>query len=235
LVRDGKEGEIAARPFSLEMKVAGNESMDGTKTILFDFDGTIAATVQEGVVIFNGLAQKYGFAEITPENADELRAKSPRAVMKELGIPMLKVPTVVRSLRNGIRSVIPGVQCVEGVRVAILALREGGYRLGIVTSNSIENVRQFLKNNDMEIFDYLQAGAGVFSKASSIKKLMVRESLKKDETIFVGDEIRDIEAARKNGMKVVAVTWGINSREGLAGAEPNFIVDTAEELMEVLL
>jgi phosphoglycolate phosphatase len=216
LVRDGKEGEVTL--------------VENAKTILFDFDGTIAATVQEGVAIFNGLAQKYGFLEITPENAEALRAKGPRAVMKELGIPMLKVPTVVRSLRNGIRNVIPGVQCVDGVRVAILALREGGYRLGIVTSNSIENVRRFLKNNDMEFFDYLQAGAGVFSKASSIKKLMAHEGLKKDETVFVGDEIRDVEASRKNGMKVVAVTWGINSREGLAAAKPNFIVDTAEEL-----
>jgi len=209
--------------------------VEKTKTILFDFDGTIAATVDVGVAIFNKLARRHGFLEITPENADELRGKGPRGVMKALGIPMLKVPTVVRSLRSGVRAVIPTVQAVSGVRSAVLALRERGYQLGIVTSNSAENVRQFLVNNDMEFFDYVQAGAGVFSKASSIKKLLAREGLEKDETIFVGDEIRDIEAAHKIGMKALAVTWGINSREGLAGAKPDFIVDTAEELLGILL
>ena len=58
--------------------------------------------------------------------------------------------------------------------------------------------------------------------------------LRKSEVAFVGDEVRDVEAARKVGMTVVAVTWGINSRQGLADANPDFLVDTAEELIKLL-
>jgi phosphoglycolate phosphatase len=205
------------------------------KTILFDFDGTIAATVDTGVSVFNELAHRYGFSEITPENAEMLRGKGPRAVMKTRAIPMLKVPLVLRSLRKGVREALPTLRVVGDVGAAVLALREKGYRLGIVTSNSEENVDEFLANNGMaDCFDYLQAGTGIFSKASAIKKLIIREGLRKDDIVFVGDEIRDIEAAKKNRIIAVAVTWGINSREGLENAEPDFVVDNADELLSLL-
>jgi len=203
------------------------------KTILFDFDGTIADTIEAGVTAFNGLAARYGFLEITPENADELRAKSPRAAMKALSIPMLRVPLVLRTLRKGVREALPTLQAIEGMRAALIALRNKGYQLGIVTSNSAENVAAFLKNNQMEIFDYIQAGTGLFNKGKKLKKMMAREGLKKDETIFVGDEIRDVEAAKKNDLAAVAVTWGLNSREGLEAARPNFIIENTRELVEL--
>jgi phosphoglycolate phosphatase len=199
-------------------------------TILFDFDGTLADTVNAGVFAFNQLAQRYGFSEITPENAETLRAVGPRGAMKALAVPFFRVPTVLRSLRRGVGEALPSLAFIDGMRAALAALKEKGYQLGIVTSNSAENVRAFLASNQMEVFDFIQAGVGIFNKASRLKKLMSREKLKKAEIVFVGDEIRDIEAARKNGLGVVAVTWGLNSREGLAAAGANFIVDTAAEL-----
>src|ERR1700729_1426665 len=99
------------------------------KTILFDFDGTIAMTVDLGVSVFNGLARRYGFLEITPDNAEILRAEGPRAVMKSLGIPMLKVPIVLKSLRGGIRRELPNLKVVDGMAIALATLREKGYRL----------------------------------------------------------------------------------------------------------
>jgi phosphoglycolate phosphatase len=203
------------------------------KTILFDFDGTIADTVEVGVSVFNGLARQYGFGQITPENAEALRSKGPRAAMKALSVPMLRVPTVLRSLRAGIRGALPSIAAIDGMRTALLELRAKGYRLGIVTSNSADNVRKFLENNQMEFFDYIQAGAGLFNKAKKVKRVMAREGLKNDETVFVGDEIRDIEAARKNEVASVAVTWGLNSRAGLESASPDFIVESARELVEL--
>jgi phosphoglycolate phosphatase len=201
------------------------------RTILFDFDGTLADTVHAGVATFNELAQEYGFLEITPDNADFLRAKGPRGAMKALAVPMIRVPMVVRSLRSGVRAVLPSLGFIVGMRAAVLALKAQGYQLGIVTSNSEENVRAFLANNQAEVFDFVQASAGIFNKGRKIKRLMASEGLKKDETVFIGDEIRDIEAARKNGIAVVSVTWGVNSRDGLEAAGSDFITETAGELM----
>jgi len=200
-------------------------------TILFDFDGTLADTVHAGVAAFNELADRYGFLKITKENAEALRAYGPLAAMKALHIPMYRVPMVLRALRSGVKDSLSTVKFTDGLRATILELKKKGYRLGIVTSSSKENVYAFLKNNRAEIFDFIHAGAGIFNKAGKIKRLLTSKGLKNHETIFVGDEIRDIEAAHKNGMISIAVTWGINSRAGLAAAGPDFTVETANELL----
>lgn len=204
------------------------------KTILFDFDGTIADTVPAGVLVFNQLAREYDFSEITSENSDLLREKSPRAAMRALSVSIFRVPLVIRSLRQGITLALPGLKVLEGMKPLILTLKERGYHLAIISTNSSENVNQFLANNQMEYFDAVQGGVGLFRKASAIKKFILRQALKHEELIFVGDEIRDVEAAKKNNIVSVGVTWGVNSRRGLESAEPDFIIDTAPELLEII-
>jgi phosphoglycolate phosphatase-like HAD superfamily hydrolase len=60
------------------------------------------------------------------------------------------------------------------------------------------------------------------------------QSLQPADILYVGDEVRDVEACQKVGVKIIAVTWGLNSQEALekAGAET---VSTREALLEQLL
>ena len=51
--------------------------------------------------------------------------------------------------------------------------------------------------------------------------------------IYVGDETRDVEAARKAGVQIIAVGWGLNSRASLLLQNPDFIVDSPEELTQL--
>jgi phosphoglycolate phosphatase len=204
------------------------------KAVLFDFDGTIAASIHVGVAIFNELAREYGFSEITPEKIPALREKGARHAARELNIPRLKIPTIVRRLRKELKARIGTVVPVAGMKQILITLKKNGCELGIVTSNSKTNVRAFLRNNKLEIFDYIRTGSGVFNKAAAIRKTVVRHDLNDHEKIFVGDEIRDVVAARKNKMTVVAVTWGANSRKGLEKENADFIVDTADELSAIL-
>jgi len=39
--------------------------------------------------------------------------------------------------------------------------------------------------------------------------------------LFVGDKTRDIEAAKKAGIRMAAVTWGYNSRRSLDAMKPD--------------
>jgi HAD superfamily hydrolase (TIGR01549 family) len=204
------------------------------KAILFDFDGTIADTGRLGVTIFNAMAREQDFLEITPENETMLRDKGPREVMNLLEIPRYKALSVVRGLRNGIREAIPTLAVIDGMANVILELKRQDHFLGIVTSNSKRNVKKFLKRNKIDVFDYVRAGSGIFRKTYAIRMALFVNNLQKSDVMFVSDEIRDIEAARKVGVTAVAVTWGLNSKEGLLRAKPDFIVDTGEELMKLL-
>ncbi len=49
----------------------------------------------------------------------------------------------------------------------------------------------------------------------------------------MGDETRDIEAAKKSKIKIVAVTWGFNSSNVLAQHQPDFLIDIPQQLTEI--
>ena len=58
--------------------------------------------------------------------------------------------------------------------------------------------------------------------------------MRKDEVVYVGDEVRDIKAAKRAGMKIIAASWGYNEREALEKYKPDLIVDRPVELIEVV-
>jgi phosphoglycolate phosphatase len=114
-------------------------------------------------------------------------------------------------------------------------LNNNGYRLGIITSNSQENVTDFLRVNDLDnLFDFVYSGVTIFGKTTIINNVLKQKQIKPQEVIYVGDETRDIEASKKANIKVIAVTWGFNSQEVLAKQNPDFLIQEPYELLEVI-
>ena len=52
--------------------------------------------------------------------------------------------------------------------------------------------------------------------------------------IYVGDEVRDIEASQSARVASIAVTWGFNSRDILSEAKPSFLAHSPSDLHEFL-
>lgn len=55
-----------------------------------------------------------------------------------------------------------------------------------------------------------------------------------EEVWIVGDTLADIECARINGLRVAAVSTGYQSRDDLAAAEPDYLIDDLRELLDIL-
>ena len=106
--------------------------------------------------------------------------------------------------------------------------------MGILTSTSEENVRKFLKKNKLELFDFIYSGSSIFGKHKVMKSLLKKQKLKRKEVIYVGDETRDIEAAKKAKVKIISVTWGFNTKQILKKQKPDFLIDKPKELMKIL-
>jgi len=50
----------------------------------------------------------------------------------------------------------------------------------------------------------------------------------------VGDEIRDITAARKAGMDIASVAWGYNTVESLKSHKPDYLIYEPSQLIEIV-
>ena len=124
-------------------------------TIIFDFDGTIADTMSVVIRIANKFADHYGYKKIPLSDLPKLREKKPSAVLRHLGISIFKLPIVARKIRFEMNKEIVHLETAVNLRKTLMNLKEKGCILGILTTNSRENVIEFLKNNNLELFDFV--------------------------------------------------------------------------------
>jgi phosphoglycolate phosphatase len=205
------------------------------KVIIFDFDGTIADTLDALVSIANRLALEFGYVQITQQELSLLRNLTSREIIKYSGISVLKIPFLVKKVKSELKNKIHEFKPIPGIKEALIELKEHDYRLGIITSNSKDNVTEFLKNNDLaSLFDFIYSGVTIFGKTTIINNVLRQKQIKPQQVIYVGDETRDIEASKKANIKVIAVAWGFNSPEVLAQQKPDFLIHNPSELLTVL-
>ena len=205
-----------------------------TKVIIFDFDGTLADTIDILLSITNRLSAELGFKSATKEQIAQLRNLTSWQLLKYSGISIFKFPLLIRRLKAELRSEIPNIQLFAGIKEVLLELKKLGFQLGIITSNSRENVLASLETNGVQdTFTFIYSGS-TFGKHKVINSWLKTEHINPKQVVYVGDEIRDIEAARKTGIKVIAVAWGFNSQEALAANNPDFLIKRPQELIEIM-
>ncbi|MDJ0734596.1 MAG: HAD-IA family hydrolase [Nostocaceae cyanobacterium] len=205
------------------------------KVVIFDFDGTIADTLDALVSIANNMATDFGYTPITKEELALLRNLNSREIIKYSGIPMFKIPFFIKKVKSELKAKIRYLEPISGIKEALIELRNDGRKLGIITSNSKENVTEFLKNNELDpIFDFIHSGVTIFGKTSIINNFLRQNQIPPQTVIYVGDETRDIEASKKAKIKVIAVGWGFNSPEVLAKQNPDFLIQHPSELLDII-
>jgi phosphoglycolate phosphatase len=127
-----------------------------------------------------------------------------------------------------------GIAPCRGMLPALQSLRERGVRVGILTSNNRDNVDNFLARHPELSFDFISTDSGLFSKHVLLERLLATHSLALADTCYVGDEVRDVEAARALGMRAVAVTWGFSSSQLLAACNPDHLIADPGELLSLV-
>jgi phosphoglycolate phosphatase len=200
---------------------------------IFDFDGTLADSFPFFLSVHNTIADRHGFRRIEQHEVAELRHRSPRDIIKRAGLPLWKLPVVAQSFTTAMREQADQIPLFEGVDAALAHLQERGVTLGLVTSNAVENVEHILGAATLARFAHLECGASLFGKASLIKRTIKRIGMQARDTIYVGDQIADAEAAREARVAFGAVGWGYASIESLAAIGPDALFNSVADLQQI--
>jgi len=208
-------------------------------TVLFDLDGTV---VDSGAIILASM--RHATREVLG------RDYSDEELMQAVGGPGLEAqmqalaPEHVERLVDVYRAHnIPlhdELEACLGMEDVLVRLREDGRRLGVVTAKRRDTAQLAFDRVGLGHFFETVVGGDETErhKPDPEPLLLGAERLGADPvtTAYVGDSPFDVRAAKAAGMFAVAVTWGrIHERERLEAEEPDAIVDTAEELLAVLL
>jgi len=206
-------------------------------TIIFDFNGVIADTFWQVMEIASRLIKEFGGKNLTPSQLADLKNEGAREIFSDLGISVLKLPFWAKRVREEQAKNIEEAPLFKGIKEMFLELKKKNCQLGILTSNSSENVEKFFKKNhlDLNLFTFVHAESKMFGKDKILKKIFKQYKLDPRKVIYVGDEVRDIEAAKKADIKIIAVGWGYNGKEALLKLKPDYFVDKPEEILKVLV
>jgi len=205
-----------------------------TKTLIFDFDGTLADTHHHIIEISNRLADEFGYGKILPEDIDSFKRQTSQEVIKRLKVPIMKIPAILVKAKKEFQKGIDQLESFPGVKETLNTLKSKGISLGILSSNNPENIHTFLNNHQMDVFDFIHSTSKVWSKHTCLKKVIKEKHLLEEDVIYIGDEIRDILASKKLKLKVAAVAWGYNHISTLQEYQPDFLIQKPEELLDLI-
>ncbi len=201
-------------------------------SVIFDFDGTIADSLPVILQLFYKWSKREPFSD---EEIAALRDMPAREVINAVGVPIWRAPSLLVRGRKEFTKHIDEIDIFQGMQETIIALHSQGHALYLMSSNSQRNVSEYLKRHDLEkYFSAVYGSAGLFKKASAMKKIVKRHRLNKAETFSIGDETRDIDAAKKIGLQTIAVSWGFNSPKILKQHKPDFLITKPAELIKLI-
>lgn len=188
------------------------------RVVIFDFDGTLADSVGWFFGVLNEVARRYDFKQTTPEQLEVFRRKPPLEILAALGIPKWKLPAIARHMRALAAQNIDQIKLFGWVGDLLVELKANGVLIALVSSNSAANIELVL-GPYAPLVDHYETGSSLFGKAAKFRRVLKLLNVQASEAVSVGDEVRDVEAARRAGIVSIGVAWGASHGDALVAAQ----------------
>lgn len=201
------------------------------KAVIFDFDGTLSNSGDWFLTVVDHLAKRFNFRHVDDGEVEMLRHKTTREVIGYLGISRWKLPLIARYVRKLVAQNTHEIALFPGTGAMLEQLADSGIRMALVTSNAEANARAILGPVNAARFEFYAAGSSLFGKAPKFRKVLKQMRVRPHEVLSVGDETRDVDAAREVGMRTGAVLWGYAAEEALTALEPDVLFRSHQELL----
>lgn len=195
---------------------------------LIDFDGTLADSRDQMLSGLDDAARRFGFRQVDAAEVEALRGLDTSTILRELRVPRWKLPLIARHIRR-LATAAPASRLFPGTEAMLARLAAGGVTLGLVTSNTEANARRAL-GDTASLFAHWACDAALFGKAARFRKVLRAAGVPPEAAVAIGDELRDIEAARAVGMRAAVVAWGFAKPETLAAAGPDTLFARVEDI-----
>jgi phosphoglycolate phosphatase len=202
--------------------------------VIFDLDGTLVDSFPFFMRNLNEVADRYGFRKVAADEVEALRHGSTSEILAKLEIPRWKLPRLARHFRQLKAEQAASIPLFPGVAEMLQALSESGLQLALVSSDSEANARRKL-GPAAALFAHYDCAAALFGKPSRFRRVLKRARIDAAQAIAIGDETRDIEAARANGMACGAVTWGYAAPKALRERQPDLVFTEIADIPRALL
>lgn len=203
--------------------------------ILFDFDGVLADTLDDILAFAREACAQMGFErDPKPADLDALETMSFADFGGQLKVPSQYIDEFVNRCLQLFNQKPHPPKIIPGMEIVVAEAAKHN-TLAIVTGNTTPTVKAFLRQYGLRM--HIKVVIGVERKASRPEKIRIalNELGHTEESVYmVGDSLSDIRAAMETSIKSIAVGWGHQSPLRLMLANPDYLVNSPQELSELL-
>ncbi len=203
--------------------------------VIFDLDGTLADSFPWFIGSLNTVADHFRLRRVGEHEIEPLRRADVPEILKHLGVSRWRLPMIARYMRQLKSTQLNTISLFPGVEETLRALKASGVTLTLVSSDSEQNAKVVLGPENAALFSQYNCSAALFGKAGKFRRVMKRAGVKPHQVLAIGDEVRDLNAARAAGIDFAAVTWGYTAPEKLRTFHPDIVFERMDDIRERLL
>jgi phosphoglycolate phosphatase len=197
---------------------------------IFDFDGTLADSFPWVMGMMNDVADKFSFRRVEESELEELRLCDAREIMRRLGVKRWKLPMIARYVRARMAADVDQIELFPGASEMLASLSQAGVKLAVVSANGEDTIRTVLGPDNAALMVGFAAGVSLFGKRSKLIKMAKLAGAAREGALVIGDELRDLDAARAAGMAFGAVTWGATRAPAHEARGADFIFSEMKQI-----
>ena len=211
--------------------------------VIFDLDGTLLNTIDDLADAGNWVCANHGWPTHSVDAFKYFVGNGMPRLVERMIPEEHRTPEQLKSLlaefvarydahKADKTAPYPGIpEMLEQLLVA-------GVKMAVLTNKADPVAGPVMERYYPGMFPMVQGALpGVPTKPDPtlLRRLMARMGAVPEQTLFVGDSNVDIRTAKNGGLTGCGVLWGFRTRSELEAEGADFIVDTPEQLAELIL
>jgi len=203
------------------------------KYLIFDFDGTIVDNLSQVFVLLQKNLLPKGI-DLNQYSIEELRQTGVKNFMKQVKVSKLELLLIYKNIKKEIRQHLEEYPPVKELTTTLEKLSKDN-NLYVFSSNNRENIESYLKKYKLDIYFHdIFEDNSYFGKHVGLKDIIKKLKINPNDVYYFGDESRDIIAAKKAGIKSIAVTWGFEGEKPLSETKPDYLLSRPKDLLKFI-
>ena len=212
------------------------------QTVIFDLDGTLLDTMPDLMDAGNHVCQQRGWPKRGIDAYRIMVGIGMRNLLQELAPAGAEDPGLDDAIaeylayygKHNTDKTLP----YPGIPALLNALQGKGIRMAICSNKSDEFSKKLAEHYFPGVFRVVRGRIDGFPgkpDPAGVRLIMDELGAEVSSTLDVGDSTVDIRTAHNSGIASCGVSWGFRGRPELEDAGAEHIVDTAEELLALIL
>jgi 2-phosphoglycolate phosphatase len=207
------------------------------KTIIFDLDGTLIdsySAIQESL---NFVLKNYGLPKVDLPTVKKMVGRGLENLMQQAVGEENKEQAIALFRKSYDETVMRGTFLLPEVAETIRNLYGKGIKMAVASNKPSIYSRTILENFGLNPYFEACYGPDIVKQAkphpAMLDGLLKELNADRNETLYVGDMLIDVETARNAGVHVALIATGGNSSDELRSKNPDYFLNSFSDLIKI--